>query len=173
MDQPWRNSKPDEAACSKGILARARERLSATQIADARKWFDEADADGGGSLDEDEVFEAMNNLVGGRLAREHVSQLFGEIDVDGSGAISFRELNQMLRRTRQSDAETKRRTAPEVVTPGDTIEVVDLRHLRREIYKTVRTNAVHADIEASLENPTDDPLLSSTPPALLATRMHL
>ena len=45
------------------LLREARAQLSASQIADARAWFDEVDADGGGTLDEDEVYEAMTRML--------------------------------------------------------------------------------------------------------------
>ena len=41
------------------LLREARAQLSASQIADARAWFDEVDADGGGTLDEDELSEYL------------------------------------------------------------------------------------------------------------------
>ena len=75
------------------LLREARAQLSASQIADARAWFDEVDADGGGTLDEDEVYEAMTRMLGAdvALSRAAVDQLFVEIDVDGSGDVDFGE----------------------------------------------------------------------------------
>ena len=75
------------------LLREARAQLSASQIADARAWFDEVDADGGGTLDEDEVYEAMTRMLGAdvALSRAAVDELFVEIDVDGSGDVDFGE----------------------------------------------------------------------------------
>ena len=41
-----------------------------------------------------------------------VDELFQAFDVDNSGSISFRELNKMLRRTRDTDEASKARLNP-------------------------------------------------------------
>ena len=81
------------AEAGEELLRQAREKLSPSQIADARAWFDDVDYDGGGTLDEDEVYEAMTRMLGAdvKLSRAAVDQLFTEIDVDGSGDVDFDE----------------------------------------------------------------------------------
>ena len=72
-------------------VADAKSQLTQVQIDDAREWFDECDTDGGGSLDEKEVFVAMHKLYGPQVTREMVSKIFKDIDADGSGDVDFDE----------------------------------------------------------------------------------
>jgi hypothetical protein len=119
------------------------------------------DVDGNGEVNKAEFQRAIPEL-GVWSKGQEVDELFDSFDTDGSGAISFRELNRMLRRTRQTDKESKIRLAG-ASSPSELPNVVDLGPLRAEIYKRVRTDAVHADIEASLYGPSQDELLLTMP----------
>lgn len=57
--------------------------------------FETIDADGGGSLDVEEMFEALQD-AGVDITEEGVNTLFGIIDEDGNGALQCRTF-QLLR----------------------------------------------------------------------------
>ena len=57
--------------------------------------------------------------------------------------------NLRLRRTRATDAESRARLNPTRTT--DAVDVVDLRSLRKEVYKSVRTAAVNSLISQQME----------------------
>ena len=85
-------------------VADAKSKLTTMQIEDAQEWFDECDADGGGTLDEQEVFDAMRKLYGPRVTKEMVSKLFKTIDVDGSGDIDFVEFLVFVAEAQSQDS---------------------------------------------------------------------
>ena len=70
------------------------------------------------------------------------SELFDSFDPDGSGEISFRELNRMLRRSKQSlDDERKARQGK--VSKQPAVEVANIQELRRSIAQNLRaSNAI-------------------------------
>ena len=60
--------------------------------AEIRELFDMFDEDGGGSLDEDEVDALARCLGGTRLTRTELDAAMAEMDEDGGGDVSFKEL---------------------------------------------------------------------------------
>ena len=94
-------SARDHAATRRAAV---RASLSHERVRAARAWFETLDADGGGTLDEDEVFRAVScesapgDVTGGVpiVSRAHVARLFREIDVDRSGAIDFEEFLMLV-----------------------------------------------------------------------------
>ena len=113
------------------------------------------DKDNSGTLSKEELRALLTRPGTGKsLSDEEVDELFDAFDYDRSGSITFRELNRMLRRTRRTDAEAKmRRGSP---TREEAILAVDVSSLRKQVFKKMRTEAVHARIAAQLrgESPT-------------------
>ena len=122
----------------------------ATRVIDLFKSWDD---NGDGQITKAEFLRALPEL-GLWADRSEVDELFDAFDYDRSGSITFRELNRMLRRTRRTDAEAKmRRGSP---TREEAILAVDVSSLRKQVFKKMRTEAVHARIAAQLrgESPT-------------------
>ena len=120
--------------------------------------FQAWDADGDGGVTKTE-FKAAIPELGLWTDSGEVDELFDSFDADGSGQISFRELNRMLRRNRETDLASKGRKKTST-GPKDglrPIELVDMGSLRKELYKKVRIDAVHADIQKQA----NDAMLSS------------
>ena len=117
--------------------------------------FKSWDQDGDGTITKVEFRRALPEL--GLWANpEDVDELFDSFDSDGGGSISFRELNRMLRRTRNVDERGKGTKKPDV-----NLEVADVGALRKEIFKHVRTAALHAGIDVKL-NAADAPAPESS-----------
>eukprot|EP01083_Nonionella_stella_P069115 184082_1 len=65
--------------------------------------FDQFDEDGGGSIDCDELQNALK-LMGQELSKEEVDQLFKQIDTNGDGEIDYEEFKVMVAQTWFIDA---------------------------------------------------------------------
>ena len=74
--------------------------LSEEEIEVLREVFASFDADGGGSIDEEELGVAMKAL-GAPVSATELSALVKEIDEDGNGEIDFEECVPANRRRRQ------------------------------------------------------------------------
>ena len=143
-DQSARLSSPPPGAVADHLRSALVEQ--AQRVIDLFKSWDQ---DGDGTITKGEFRKALPEL--GLWAKpEDVDELFDSFDTDGGGSISFRELNRMLRRTRVVEHKTTKKEGP--VGP----EVADVNELRKEIFKRVRTDAVHASIDAKL-NAADAP----------------
>ena len=135
----------------------------ATRVIDL---FQRWDVNGDGEITKEEFRKAIPEL--GLANGGFVDELFDSFDIDSSGAITFRELNRMLRRTKQGD--DRRAARVKAAAENNTaVEVVDLKSLRQKVYKEVRTNAVHADIESQLnrEDVSLKELLATPSPTML------
>ncbi|EKX53121.1 hypothetical protein GUITHDRAFT_64687 [Guillardia theta CCMP2712] len=64
------------------------------KIVEAKQIFDTYDQDGGGSIDAQELKEALA-AADVEMSEEEVASLLEEYDEDGSGTISFEEFCQM------------------------------------------------------------------------------
>ena len=90
-------SSPEVTALKDAIKAALAKNLN--RVVDTfRQW----DADLSGKISKREFFDAGTTGLGIRAARATYDALFDECDVDGSGEIDYKELNQVLRR-RASD----------------------------------------------------------------------
>lgn len=69
--------------------------LTATQVAAFKQVFDMVDKDGGGSIDADELYQAMRDLEPG-LKLDEISEILDELDQDGNGTIDFEEFLYMM-----------------------------------------------------------------------------
>ena len=110
--------------------------------------FQKWDINGDGEVTRAEFSRAIPEL-GLWATPTEVDELFGSFDLDGNGTITFRELNRQLRRTRATDAESRARLNP--TRTSDAVDVVDLRSLRKEVYKSVRTAAVNSLISQQMD----------------------
>lgn len=63
----------------------------------AIEMFKKLDVDHNGALDEDEIFNSMNLISGGKATREQAKAVIAEKDKDGDGKITLEEFLQSLR----------------------------------------------------------------------------
>ena len=75
-------------------------------------WFNKYDADGGGTIDCDELAALLRDCGHKNLAAADVEKLFAEADADSSGGIDFNEFEQMI-----ATLEARYSTAPRPPTP--------------------------------------------------------
>jgi len=69
--------------------------LTPIQIAAFRQVFDMVDKDGGGSIDADELYQAMEGLEPS-LKLNEITEIVEELDQDGNGTIDFEEFLYMM-----------------------------------------------------------------------------
>ena len=75
----------------------ASERIDLQHIMELREAFEEADADGGGSLDLEEFVHAFGGVIGKNMNIKQLNQLFMKIDADAGGTVDWQEfMNYML-----------------------------------------------------------------------------
>jgi Ca2+-binding EF-hand superfamily protein len=70
-------------------------------------------------------FRAAVGTLGLAAHGDQIDALFAEFDLDGNGAISFRELNKTLRKDARKSRKPK--------APAATIEIADVGDLRRSV----------------------------------------
>ena len=68
-----------------------------TDESSIRKAFDEADTDGNGTLDKEEVADLMRSLMDTPPTAEGMDAIFNLLDLDGSGDVSFEEFTEWWR----------------------------------------------------------------------------
>ena len=103
--------------------------------------FRDWDADNSGEIDVDEFGKGLK-AVGIDLPNEQMRALFASIDKDGSGSISFRELNKVIREDVEKEERAKRRKELEAKRIADEWaqyeEVVDVSTLRKATLSKLR-----------------------------------
>ena len=72
------------------------------------------DVDGDGQVDGDEFRQALFSLGVDEALRPHVDALFAAIDKDGSGSIEYKEMNRMLRKEAELDADLQAGAAGQI-----------------------------------------------------------
>lgn len=68
----------------------------ASQNKKAQQMFEDADADGSGHLDLEEVEEMMTNMLGAPLAPAELKRVQTEMDVDGDGLVDLEEFRAWI-----------------------------------------------------------------------------
>lgn len=56
-----------------------------------REAYEKADADGGGSLNEQEFIDAFKDIIGKGMTQKELRQLFMKIDADSNGTVEWHE----------------------------------------------------------------------------------
>ena len=84
------------------LAADARAQLGALQIDDARAWFDECDADGNGTLDREEIKDALNSLGFTFIEDKQIDKIFKKADGNGDEVIDFEEFVKETPKTLRS-----------------------------------------------------------------------
>eukprot|EP00736_Rhodelphis_marinus_P012896 Rmarinus@m.15970 len=81
-------------------MSSAHPHLSPEELQEFREIFNLVDADGGGTIEAEELQQLME-MLGLRPSREEVEEMVKEIDEDGNGEIDFDEFVQVMSRKAQ------------------------------------------------------------------------
>ena len=90
LDEVRRSRRIIDDLKTKSIQQAMFDTIGAVHIKMCRELFDEMDADGGGSLDMDEIRQLSISL-GNRLTQSQLDAAMAEMDEDGGGAVDFHE----------------------------------------------------------------------------------
>lgn len=90
LDDVRRSRRIIDDLKTKSIQQAMFDAIEAAHLKMCRELFEEMDADGGGSLDMDEIRQLSISL-GNRLTQSQLDAAMAEMDEDGGGAVDFRE----------------------------------------------------------------------------------
>eukprot|EP01051_Picozoa_sp_SAG22_P005488 SAG22_NODE_327_length_12278_cov_10.550209_9_plen_169_part_00 len=124
-------AEPAAEPAPAGGGAPAAKELSPAEMEVLQEVFTTFDADGGGSIDVDEMHEAMKSL-GSETSKKDIKVLMDEIDEDGNGEVDFDEFVAMMKKKmagEMDDAAGYEAFKMFDSTKTGLLELADLRHV--------------------------------------------